>query len=102
MKISVTRTGGFAGLTESLGNVDTAALPPAQAAEAARLVQAAGFFALPGELPGGNVGADLFRYEVRVEDGARSHAVAFQDGGQGRPGALPELVAWVKQTAAGR
>jgi Emfourin len=76
MFIRVRRTGGFAGIDEEVGSVDTASLAPDTRDELERLVQETDFFALPAAVEG-EVGADQFRYEVTVEDGIRAHTVTF-------------------------
>jgi Emfourin len=72
----VRRSGGFAGIEEEIGSVDTEALPAGTRDEVESLVRDAGFFSLPSTVEG-DVGADQFRYEVTVEDGGRAHTVAF-------------------------
>ncbi|MGC3959845.1 MAG: hypothetical protein QM813_18540 [Verrucomicrobiota bacterium] len=91
MKISATRTGGFAGLTEDLGSVETAQLDAAARKAVELLVQRVDFFHLPERLPG-EVGADLFTYAVTVADGSRQHTVTFV-GEAGRAMTLRELIA---------
>lgn len=81
MRISVKRTGGFAGVTEELASVDTASLNRASALQLEQMVREARFFDLPAEIPGTTIGADLFRYEVTVTEGDRQHTVAFADDG---------------------
>ncbi|MFN8545115.1 MAG: protealysin inhibitor emfourin [Candidatus Binatia bacterium] len=77
MIVAVKRTGGFAGLTEAVAQVDSAALAPAARQELETLVrEEGGFFALPAEVPTDEVGADLFRWEITVDDASRSHTVA--------------------------
>ena len=77
MKISVERTGGFTGLTEKLGSLDTDRLPPAQKKAMEKRVRAVRFFQLPESLPVGHVGADLYNYRVTVADGSKQHTVTF-------------------------
>jgi hypothetical protein len=76
MRISVRRSGGFAGIEEEVGSIDTASLAPDTRDEVEALVRQADFFALPAAVEG-EVGADQFRYEVTVEDGGRAHTVTF-------------------------
>ena len=98
MKISIVRSGGFAGLTEALGDLDTAQLTPVQAREIEALVEAARFFELPGELPSDAVGADYIHYEVTVTDGTRHHAVRFVDDQSARSRPLTTLIERVLHT----
>ena len=78
MRLAVTRSGGFAGLTEQVAAVDTATLGPAAAQSIEQLVREIGFFDLPPSLPS-EPAADLFCYQISVTDGPRLHAVRFFD-----------------------
>jgi len=75
MKISARDGGGFAGLTTSC-ELDTAHLPMGPALEA--LLQRLDFFAAAPACP---VGADIPRWVITVDDGARSHTVTVPDDG---------------------
>ena len=77
MKISVTRTGGFAGLSEQLVALDTADLDATAAQRVERLIREIRFFELPSEIGGGTIGADMFRYEIAIIDGERQHSISF-------------------------
>ncbi len=79
MNISVKRSGGFAGLTENIADLDTTQLDTARAQQVEQLVQSLGFFNLPVTVSGGGIGADLFHYEITVTQGDRQHTVAFDD-----------------------
>lgn len=70
MKVSIKRTGGFAGLIDELGNAEAP-----QNSELARTVRQLQSRAGEDE----HIGADLFRYEVRVEDGGGPQTLVFQD-----------------------
>ena len=94
MKISVSRTGGFAGLTDEVSAVDTAQLDAAARQKLEQAVRRVNFFELPARLPGEPIGADLFAYRVTVRDGAREHSVTFT-GEEGAAAALRELLAAV-------
>lgn len=89
MRISVRRSGGFAGIDEQVGTVETAALDPAAREQLETLVREADFFSLPAAVEG-DVGADQFRYEIAVDDGGRSHTVTFV-GDSGRAASLRRL-----------
>jgi hypothetical protein len=93
VRISVTRTGGYAGLSEQIADVDTERMPKAAAARIVSLVDAGKFFALPDRVPSTKVGADMFRYEITVEDGSRRHTVAFLDDDSPSTAGLRQLVA---------
>lgn len=101
MEIRLTRRGGFAGISEELGRVDTSGLDASQAHEADELVRSARFFDLPATLPG-EIGADLFRYEVTVVDGHRRHAVSFSGEEGNYAGPLAGLLAFVRRVGTAR
>jgi hypothetical protein len=79
MNISIKRSGGYAGLEEDLAEMDTALMSKAEAKQVSRLVQSLGFFDLPTALPGGEIGADFFRYEITITQDNRKHTVVFFD-----------------------
>jgi hypothetical protein len=84
-------------LTENIADVETTQLDSAASDQVERLVQALGFFDLPATVHGDEVGADFFRYEVTINDGARAHTVSFND--DETPATLPlrALVAALSQ-----
>jgi len=73
MKVSIRRTGGFAGLIDELGSTE---VPPA-------VIQR-----LKADRTPEHLGADLFRYEVTVENGANREVLIFRDND---PPDLPNL-----------
>jgi len=77
MRISVTRTGGYAG-EEQVATLDTSELAPDAAAEIRRAVESANLPALAQRGGGGTVGADVFRWRITVSDGGE-RTVAFAD-----------------------
>ncbi len=79
MTVSVKRSGGFAGLTETLAVVNTADCDAARRRQIEQLVERIGFFQLPAHVSSEAIGADLFRYEIEVNDEDRRHTVAFDD-----------------------
>jgi hypothetical protein len=98
MKIIVKRTGGYAGLSEEVVAVDTSQLDTAEAQRVEHLIQSKGFFNLPANAADDAVGADMFRYEIAVSDGARQHTVAFNEGSTGGAPLL-DLVEGLKRLA---
>jgi hypothetical protein len=76
MIISIRQTGGYAGIEQPIGSIDTATLPPRAAQRVrARLdeLAAAAADAQPG-------GADEYRFEVEVaEDGGRRQTFSLTD-----------------------
>jgi len=97
MDISVTRTGGFAGLTKKVGTVNTTQLDAAAAQQVEQMVQSIGFFDLPAIVSGGALGADMFRYEITVTQGDRQHTVVFDDDESPETAPLHRLVDTVIQ-----
>jgi hypothetical protein len=77
MKISVRACGGFAGLAEAY-DLDTATHPGGGEFEA--LLGQLDFFSAAPTCP---IGADLPRWEITVEDGARCHTVFVREDGSG-------------------
>ncbi len=77
MKISVIRTGGYAGLSDELVALDTADLDATAARRVEELVRGIRFFELPRDIAGGAIGADMFRYEIAVTDADRQHSIGF-------------------------
>lgn len=93
MHVTLTRSGGFAGLTRTAA-VDGAALPAAERAALDGLVTSARFFALPATIPA--PAPDRFRYRLTVEDDAgRSHTVVVDEAALSGP--LRALIAWVER-----
>lgn len=92
MEISVTRSGGFAGLTKEVGSVNTTRLKAATAQQLEQMVRGVGFFDLPATASGGGLGADMFRYEITVTQSNRHHTVAFYDDGSPETAPLRKLV----------
>jgi hypothetical protein len=77
MKIVIQRSGGYAGISETLHDVDTADLDPASAAELENLALGAEAAAAAAQ----SVGADFLKYEVTLSDdhGSRSWTVVDDD-----------------------
>ena len=92
MEISVKRTGGFAGLSEDVAAVNTAALPVAVAQQLGHMVEEVRFFDLPAVVSGGTVGADLFNYEIRITEDDRHRTVVFVDDDSPETAPLRRLV----------
>jgi hypothetical protein len=90
MQVTVRRSGGFAGIDEEVGSVDTASLDAGAREELERLVEETDFFGLPAAVED-DVGADQFRYDVTVSEGGTTHTFAFKGDGP-RADALRRLV----------
>ena len=65
MVVRVTRSGGFAGIVEDLGRVDTVSLSKEVAAQVEAKVKEVERVAAMRNQP---IGADMFRYDIEVED----------------------------------
>lgn len=74
MQITVNKTGGFAGVNQRLGPVETSSLDPGVADQVRRIVTESDFFHLPEDLQGAPV-YDGFHYAVQVLDGTAEHTV---------------------------
>ena len=81
MKILVRRTGGFAGLSEALYEVDTSALEGSVAAELERKMRAlesAERSQTPAARP---IGADFLKYEITLTDQHGHRTLVVADNG---------------------
>jgi hypothetical protein len=96
MRISFERTGGFAGISKKT-TVDTATLPPSEAQELPRLVEAADLFKLPERITSPNPQSDRFQYRLTVEDNGRQHTVTVSEAAL--PGTLRPLIEWLNNAA---
>ncbi len=76
MTITIKKTGGFAGIEESIGSIDTADLAPEQSARVRETVVALEQLHASGNQP---IGADFMRYEIDVRDGDDTHHLVFVD-----------------------
>jgi len=92
MNLRVRRFGGFAGLDETLVDIDTARLSEADRARLEGEIRELDFFSLPISGAGEAVGADLVYTEVTVRDGGKSHTVRYSDEDAGSSQALRRFV----------
>jgi hypothetical protein len=80
LRIELTRSGGYAGLTTKLGELDTQQLPEPEAREIEALVQRADVPALLADAPEHGEGADRFQYHLTIEDDSgRQELTASED-----------------------
>jgi len=87
MKVSIKRSGGFAGLSDELGSA--AGSHQSALGEAVRRLKArAG--------AEDQIGADLFRYEVTVDEGGASQTLTVRDGDPPASDSLRELLGLVQ------
>lgn len=77
MKILVKKIGGFAGIVETIIDIDTTQLPVNSTKRIEQLVRKIGFFNLPNVVAQETIGADMFRYEVTITDNTQHHTVNF-------------------------
>ena len=97
MRLTLTRSGGFAGLMRPPVTLDTSTLPPAEARKIESLLESAQFFQLP------SVGAaptqpDRFQFTLTVEkpDGAK-HSATFEEQDASKD--LQEIIRRLQKTA---
>ena len=79
LRIELTRSGGYAGLTTKLGELDTAELPEADAREIEELVRNADVPSLAAASPFRGEGADRFQYELTIEGADGRHQLAMSE-----------------------
>jgi Emfourin len=79
LRIELTRSGGYAGLTTKLGELDTAELPESEARELEDLVSKANVPALAAASPIRGGGADRFQYELTIEGPDGRHELAISE-----------------------
>ena len=80
MQITVTRTGGFAGVHQQLGPVEISTLDPEVADRIHQIVAELDFFTLPERLPSDGDMRDGYFYAVEVVADGRDHTVRTEDG----------------------
>jgi hypothetical protein len=81
MHISVKRSGGYAGLSDEVVNLETSRLDPKVTRSVQEAIESCNFYGQPENLEGA-IGADFFKYEVTITDAGRRHRVTFADDGQ--------------------
>jgi hypothetical protein len=95
MQITLERSGGFTGMPLTIA-VDSAQLPPDQAAQLRDWVAAANFFNQPAAAPT-PAQPDRFEYCLTVQEGDRRHSITF--GEAAMPPALRPLLSWLMARA---
>ena len=96
MRITFTRSGGFAGV-RLRATVNEEELPAEAAAQFRQLVDGADCFRLPGKIAADNKQPDRFQYELLIEDGDRQHSVLVDE--EVAPPALLPLLEWLTDAA---
>jgi len=98
MKVTVKRSGGFAGLIRPPVQVDTSLLPRNHAAAVEAAVRSLDFMSLPELLPAAKNQADRFQYQVTVDDAGASHTIT---AGEDDLGNVKQLIDAVYAAKAG-
>ncbi len=96
LRISIERSGGFAGITTKT-SVDEKDLAPEEARKLHQLVEEAEFFNLPGKIVSRSPEPDRFQYELRLEENGRQYKVAVSE--EAMPEKLKPLVNWLMEKA---
>lgn len=96
MKVQLKRSGGVAGISRRW-ELDERTLSSEQAQELKRLLERAGFFALPLQLGSAGQARDTFCYELIVEDEGKRHMVKCAEPSVPRP--LWDCIEWILKTA---
>ena len=98
MQITLTRSGGFAGLLPPPVTIDTATLPRAVAKQIEGLVASADFFSLPHAMTAPIRQPDRLQFTLRiVNDDGQEHAVTGDEEAASQP--FFELVRTVQNAA---
>ena len=79
LRIELTRSGGYAGLTSKLGELDTTELPEAEAREIEAMVEKADLPQLLAASPIRGKGADRFQYDLAIEDESGRHELSMSE-----------------------
>ncbi|MGA2517832.1 MAG: protealysin inhibitor emfourin [Thermodesulfobacteriota bacterium] len=96
LRISVERTGGFAGMVMRTA-VDKKDLAPDEALKLHQLIEEADFFNLPREIMPPSRSRDRFQYKLTVEENGRQHTVRVSE--EAMPEKLKPLVKWLMERA---
>jgi len=96
LRISIERSGGFAGLTMRT-TVDEKEVAADEALKLRQLVEEANFFNLPGKIVSRSPQPDRFQYELRLEEKGRQYAVMVSE--EVMPEKLKPLVKWLMEKA---
>ena len=79
MRVTIRSRGGFAGVDETLADIETHRLPAAERTAVEAQVTRLGFFSLPRAGEDEPVGSDGLFTEVTIEDGPSIHTVLYSD-----------------------
>jgi len=98
MRITFTRSGGFAGV-RLRATVNEGELPAEAAAHLRQLVEEADCFQLPGKIVADRKQPDRFQYELFIDDGERRNSILVDEEAV-TPALLP-LLEWLTDVARG-
>ena len=96
MRITFTRSGGFAGVRLRT-TVNEDELSTEAAAQLRQLVDGADCFRLPGKIVADRKQPDRFQYELLLEDGERRHSILVDE--EAVPPAMQPLLEWLTHIA---
>lgn len=96
IRIHFERSGGFAGMGMA-ATIDSDSLSPQEERDLRSMVEAAGFFQLPGMIAAPTTGADRFVYRLAVEVDGQEHTVEMSEAAV--PSQLRPLLEWLTTAA---
>ncbi|PLZ95304.1 hypothetical protein CI594_14950 [Fischerella thermalis CCMEE 5196] len=97
MRISLQRTGGFAGISKK-AIIDTANLSPEETQQLYQLLEAANFYSLPPKINAPANQPDRFQYILTVEENNQQHTLIVDEAALSET--LKRLIEWVNNTAS--
>jgi 2-phosphoglycerate kinase len=97
MIITVRKTGGFAGIEESVVSLDTTNAPRKLKEKIEALLTSEKFHLLPEYVESEAEGFDFFVYEIMVKDNDKQHTVNFRDDGSEQSKHLLEFIDRLKE-----
>jgi hypothetical protein len=102
MKISITKSGGFAGFDhEPVTSVSTDEMENSLMEAVMQLLDEIGFYDLPDFVAGAEFGADYFVYEILLSDGEKERKIQFVDDATDQTSALKKFVEKIEAIGAG-
>jgi hypothetical protein len=96
LRISLERSGGFAGITMKAA-VDEKDLAPDEAQTLRQLVDEVGFFNLSKKIVPRSPQPDRFQYDLKLEESGREHTVTVSE--EVLPEKLKPLIKWLMEKA---
>lgn len=93
MRITVQRTGGFAGVPMNKA-LDIASMPDPEASKCRQMIDAANFFQLPGTIVA-KPQPDRYQYDITIELDGKKHRVTVPENAM--PANLQPLLNWIMQ-----